>query len=69
MGVRLFGLGARTLILILFAIFFVAPILWLVLARMFRNGVSRGSAIAGIAGIALFAYGVAAIFAFNFVGP
>jgi multiple sugar transport system permease protein len=32
MGVRLFGLGARTLILILFAIFFVAPILWLVLA-------------------------------------
>ncbi len=45
------------------------PVLWLVLARMFRNGVGRGAAIAGIAGIALFAYGVAAIYAFNFVGP
>ena len=32
MGFRLLGLGARTLILLLFAIFFVAPILWLVLA-------------------------------------
>jgi multiple sugar transport system permease protein len=32
MGFRLFGLGARTVILLAFAIFFVAPILWLVLA-------------------------------------
>ena len=32
MGVRLLGLGARMAILLVFAIFFVAPILWLVLA-------------------------------------
>jgi multiple sugar transport system permease protein len=32
MVVRLLGLGARTVILVLFGIFFVAPILWLVLA-------------------------------------
>src|SRR4029079_9891870 len=29
MGVRLLGLGARMAILLVFAIFFVAPILWL----------------------------------------
>lgn len=45
------------------------PILWLVLARVFRNGAGRGAVAAGIAGIALFAYGAAAIYAFNFVGP
>jgi multiple sugar transport system permease protein len=32
MGFRLLGLGARTLILAVFGIFFVAPVLWLVLA-------------------------------------
>jgi multiple sugar transport system permease protein len=32
MGFRLLGLGARTLVLLAFAIFFVAPILWLLLA-------------------------------------
>jgi multiple sugar transport system permease protein len=32
MGFRLLGLGARTVILLAFAIFFIAPILWLLLA-------------------------------------
>jgi multiple sugar transport system permease protein len=32
MGPRLLGLGVRTVILLVFAIFFVAPVLWLVLA-------------------------------------
>ena len=45
------------------------PILWLVLARVFRNGVGRGAIAAGVIGIAAFLYGVAAIYAFNFVGP
>jgi multiple sugar transport system permease protein len=32
MRIRLLGLGARTAILVLFAIFFIAPVLWLILA-------------------------------------
>jgi len=32
MGIRLLGLGARTALLLVFAIFFIAPVLWLVLA-------------------------------------
>ena len=32
MKLRLFGLGARTVILVVFAVFFIAPVLWLVLA-------------------------------------
>jgi multiple sugar transport system permease protein len=32
MGLRLFGLGVRTAILVVFAIFFIAPVVWLVLA-------------------------------------
>jgi len=32
MGIRLLGLGVRTAILVVFAIFFIAPVLWLVLA-------------------------------------
>ena len=32
MGLRLFGLGLRTAILVVFAIFFIAPVLWLILA-------------------------------------
>jgi multiple sugar transport system permease protein len=32
MGIRLLGLGARVAILVVFAIFFIAPVLWLVLA-------------------------------------
>jgi multiple sugar transport system permease protein len=32
MGIRLLGLGARMAILIVFAIFFIAPVLWLILA-------------------------------------
>ena len=32
MGIRLLGLGMRTVILLVFAIFFIAPVLWLVLA-------------------------------------
>jgi multiple sugar transport system permease protein len=32
MGIRLLGLGARMAILLVFAIFFIAPVLWLVLA-------------------------------------
>jgi hypothetical protein len=45
------------------------PLLWLVLALVFRRGLGRGAVVAGIAGIALFAYGVTAIYGFNFVGP
>jgi hypothetical protein len=45
------------------------PILWLVLATVLKPGVGRGAAIAGLAGIALFAYGAAAIWGFEFVGP
>jgi hypothetical protein len=45
------------------------PLLWLVLALVFRRGLGRGAVVAGIAGMALFAYGVTAIYAFNFVGP
>jgi len=32
MGIRLLGLGARAVILVVFAIFFIAPVLWLILA-------------------------------------
>jgi len=32
MGLRLVGLGARTALLLVFAIFFIAPVLWLILA-------------------------------------
>jgi multiple sugar transport system permease protein len=32
MGLRIFGLGLRTAILVVFAIFFIAPVVWLVLA-------------------------------------
>jgi multiple sugar transport system permease protein len=32
MGIRLLGLGARMAILVVFAIFFIAPVLWLILA-------------------------------------
>ena len=32
MGIRLLGLGARTALLLAFAIFFIAPVLWLILA-------------------------------------
>ena len=32
MGLRLAGIGVRTLILVVFAIFFIAPVVWLVLA-------------------------------------
>ena len=45
------------------------PLLWLVLALVFRRGLGRGAVIAGIGGIALFAYGVTAIYGFNFVEP
>ena len=45
------------------------PLLWLVLALVFRRGLGRGAIVAGIAGIALFAYGVTAIYGFSFVGP
>lgn len=45
------------------------PLLWLVLALVFRRGLGRGAVIAGIAGMAAFAYGVTAIYGFNFVGP
>jgi hypothetical protein len=44
------------------------PILWLVLARVFRAGVGRGAVVAGVAGIAAFAYGMTAIYGFNYVG-
>jgi hypothetical protein len=44
------------------------PLLWLVLALVFRCRLGRGAVAAGIAGIALFAYGVIAIYGFNFVG-
>jgi len=44
------------------------PLLWLVLARVFRAGVGRGALIAGLAGIAAFAYGMTAIYGFNYVG-
>jgi hypothetical protein len=42
--------------------------LWLVLALVFRRQLGWGAVAAGIAGIALFAYGVIAIYGFNFVG-
>lgn len=45
------------------------PLLWLVLALVFRRGLGRGAVVAGIAGIALFVYGVTAIYGFDFVGP
>jgi hypothetical protein len=77
-----YGLGSAALILLVevmhgetgyaqFGYRFVVdalPVLWLVLATVFRNGVSRGAALAGILGIGLFAYGAAAIWGFNFVG-
>ena len=44
------------------------PILWLVLATVFRSGLGRGAIVAGLAGIAAFAYGMTAIYGFNFVG-
>ena len=44
------------------------PILWLVLATVFRPGLGRGAVVAGAAGIAAFAYGITAIYGFNFVG-
>jgi hypothetical protein len=45
------------------------PLLWLVLAVIFRRGTGRGAIVAGGLGIAAFAYGVTAIYGFNFVGP
>jgi hypothetical protein len=45
------------------------PIVWLLLALVFRRGLGRGAVVAGIAGIAAFAYGITAIYGFNFVGP
>ena len=45
------------------------PILWLVLATVMKRGVGRGAAIAGVAGIAIFAYGMTAIYGFDFVSP
>jgi len=44
------------------------PILWLVIATVFRPGLGRGAVVAGIAGIGAFAYGMTAIYGFNFVG-
>jgi hypothetical protein len=45
------------------------PLLWLVLARVFRSGLGRGAIVAGAVGIAAFVYGITAIYGFNFVGP
>jgi len=44
------------------------PILWLALATVFRSGLGKGAIVAGVAGIAAFAYGITAIYGFNFVG-
>jgi hypothetical protein len=77
-----YGLGSAALILLVevmhgetgyaqFGYRFVVdalPVLWLVLATVFRTGVSRGAALASTLGIGLFAYGAAAIWGFNFVG-
>ena len=52
MGVRLLGLGARTALLLVFAIFFIAPVLWLVLAPTKTDNAlitSRSTAMAAAA--------------------
>ncbi|HEX5823604.1 MAG TPA: hypothetical protein VFY18_04005, partial [Candidatus Limnocylindrales bacterium] len=44
------------------------PVLWLVLATVFRDGLGRWAVVAGALGIAAFAYGMVAIWGFNYVG-
>ena len=45
------------------------PILWLVLATVLKPGFGRGTATAGLLGIAAFAYASFAIWGLNFVSP
>ena len=45
------------------------PILWLVLATVFRDGIGRWAMLAAALGVAAFTYGMVAIWGFDFVGP
>ena len=45
------------------------PVLWLVLGTVFRDGIGRWARVAAALGIAAFAYGMTAIWAFDYVGP
>jgi hypothetical protein len=45
------------------------PILWLVLATVFRDGIGRWAMLAAALSVAAFTYGMVAIWAFDFVGP
>jgi hypothetical protein len=44
------------------------PILWLVLATVFRDGLGRWAVVAAALGVAAFTYGMVAIWGFNYVG-
>jgi hypothetical protein len=44
------------------------PLLWLVLATVFRDGLGRWAVVVAALGVAAFAYGMIAIWGFNFVG-
>jgi hypothetical protein len=45
------------------------PVLWLVLATVFRNGMGRWATVAAALGVVAFTYGMVAIWGFDFVGP
>jgi hypothetical protein len=45
------------------------PVLWLVLGTVFRSGIGRWAGVAAVLSVAAFAYGMIAIWAFDYVGP